>query len=67
MKSPITGNEMIAVSEYRTVNIEGKDFEVLMCFYRCEESGEQFTSTHLDEINMKQIDELRKTTNNGNK
>lgn len=55
MKSPISGKEMKLSNESRTLNFRKEDFELNSLFYLCEESGEQFTSTELDEVNLLQV------------
>lgn len=62
MKSPITGKEMTLVKEIRTINCKGKDIEVEFWTYLCEESGEKFTDTDLDTINMNEIQKQCKQT-----
>lgn len=42
-------------SELRTLNYRGKQFKVLYHFYRCKDTGEQFTDDKLDEINLNQV------------
>jgi putative zinc finger/helix-turn-helix YgiT family protein len=55
MKSPITGKEMKLSNELRTVPYRKEAFEIKFRFYLCEESGEQFTTTELDELNMRMV------------
>lgn len=55
MKSPITGKEMILTKELRSMEFRKEVFEIVFHFYKCEESGEQFTTTSLDEVNMNQL------------
>lgn len=55
MKSPITGKEMTLVKEKRTMDFRKETFQVVFHFYKCEDSGEQFTTTTLDEVNMNQV------------
>ncbi len=55
MKSPITGKEMILMKEKRSFEFRNETFEIEFHFYRCLDSGEQFTITELDDINMDQI------------
>jgi putative zinc finger/helix-turn-helix YgiT family protein len=55
MKSPITGKAMILTKERRTMTFRKTEFEVLYHFYLCEDSGEQFTTTELDEVNLNQL------------
>lgn len=53
MKSPITGKEMVLRKEFRLIKINSGMQVRLFKFYKCEESGEQFTTTELDELNLK--------------
>ena len=55
MKSPITGKEMSINRENRTLVYRKEEFPIVYHYYLCQDSGEQFTSTELDEINMQQI------------
>ena len=55
MKSPITGKDMILVTEKRTLDFRKERFQVVFHYYKCEESGEQFTTTSMDEINLNQL------------
>ena len=55
MKSPITGKEMKLMSEKRILKYRGKEFEVLVSFYKCEDSGEQFTTNELGGETLKQV------------
>jgi len=55
MKSPITGKEMTLVTEKRTMDFRKECFQVVFHYYKCEESGEQFTTTSMDEINLNQL------------
>lgn len=52
MKSPITGKKMKLTYEWRTVPFRKEQFEIPYQFYLCEDTGEQFTTTDLDEWNM---------------
>ena len=54
MKSPITGKEMILSKERRSINFRKETFEIVFHYYKCEESGEQFTTTSFDEVNTNQ-------------
>jgi hypothetical protein len=53
MKSPITGKEMTLKSELRTIHYKGNDITYKHTFYF--DGVESFTTTELDEQNMKQI------------
>ena len=55
MKSPITGKEMTLVTEKRTLDFRKETFEVVFHYYKCDDSGEQFTTTSMDEINLNQL------------
>lgn len=55
MKSPITGKEMPLMKAYRTMDFRKETFKVVFQYYQCEDSGEQFTTTALDEVNMNQV------------
>ncbi len=55
MKSPITGKEMILTKERRSMDFRKETFEIVFHYYKCEDSGEQFTTTSLDEVNMNQV------------
>jgi putative zinc finger/helix-turn-helix YgiT family protein len=55
MKSPITGKEMKLTKERRSMDFRKETFEIVFHYYKCEVSGEQFTTTALDEVNMNQV------------
>src|SRR5690606_29871151 len=55
MKSPITGKEMKLTKERRSMNFRKETFKIVFHYYKCEDSGEQFTTTSLDELNMNQL------------
>lgn len=55
MKSPITGKEMTLTKERRSLSFRREKFEIVLHYYKCEDSGEQFTTTSLDELNMNQL------------
>ncbi len=55
MKSPITGKEMKLTRERRSMDFRKETFEIVFHFYKCEDSGEQFTTTSLDDLNMNQV------------
>lgn len=55
MKSPITGKEMPLLKERRSMEFRKEAFDIVFHFYRCEDSGEQFTTTALDELNTNQL------------
>lgn len=55
MKSPITGKVMKLTKERRSMEFRKESFEIVYQFYKCEDSGEQFTTTQLDEVNLNQV------------
>jgi len=55
MKSPITGKEMTLKRELASLDFRKESFEYFSHYYFCEESGEQFASTELDELNLLQV------------
>lgn len=55
MKSPFTGKEMILQIEKSTLIFRKETFEYIHKSYLCEDSGESFTTTELDEFNLNQV------------
>lgn len=55
MKSPITGKEMKLTKECRLMDFRKETFEIVFHYYKCKDSGEKFTTTTLDEVNMNQV------------
>jgi hypothetical protein len=55
MKSPLTGIEMKLMSQPSTLDYKGKTYDVTHHYYLCELTNEQFTTTELDEMNLKEL------------
>lgn len=55
MKSPFTGGDAELRKEKRTMDFRKEPFEVMYHFYVCKDSGEQFTTDELDEVNTNQV------------
>ena len=55
MKSPITGKEMKQVYEKRTYNFRGEEYEYEHTAWRCEDTGEQFTTDASDTAAFVQV------------
>lgn len=55
MRSPITNKEMLLTKERRSMDFRKETFEIVFHYYKCEDSGEEFTTTALDEVNMNQV------------
>ena len=53
--SPITGGELRLCQERRKLTFQNEEFEYTALFYLCVDSGEQFTTTDLDTVNVNQI------------
>jgi hypothetical protein len=55
MKSPLTGREMKLMSEPSTLDYKGKTYNVIHHYYLCELTNEKFTTTELDEMNLREL------------
>jgi len=55
MKSPITGKEMFLTCKWKKVPFRKELFEIPYQYYFCEDTGEQFTTTAIDEMNMQMV------------
>lgn len=55
MNSPITGKKMTLKRDKRTLTFRKEEFIFFSHFFHCEDSGEQFTSTELDKLNLLQV------------
>src|SRR5690554_3373071 len=55
MKSPITAKEMTLRIEKSILVFRKEEFEYFHKSYYCEDSGESFTTTELDEFNLNQV------------
>ena len=55
MKSPNTGKKMMRMKEASPIKFRKEKFVIGFHLYRCVDSGEQFTTTALDEINLDQV------------
>lgn len=55
MKSPITGKEMILRIEKSTLVFRKETFDYNHKSFYCEDSGESFTTTEMDEFNLNQV------------
>ncbi|WP_373521887.1 type II toxin-antitoxin system antitoxin SocA domain-containing protein [Aquiflexum sp.] len=56
MKSPFTGKEMPLKHEVRTVTFRKEEIKTRFQFYLCEDTGEKFTTTELDEYNLLMVE-----------
>jgi len=55
MKSPFTGGELELRHENRSVIFRKESYEYIHNYYVCKDTGEEFTTTELDEVNLIQI------------
>lgn len=55
MISPFTGGEVSLSTESRSFEFRGSKFNIIHHHYRCEDTGETFTDTRLDELNLNQV------------
>jgi len=55
MKSPVTKKEMILTKEKTSIEFRKEKFEIVFHYYKCEDSGQQFTNKALDEVNVNQV------------
>ncbi len=53
--SPFTGKPMVVVAEPDSVEFRGEKFFYTHLAYKCQDTGEQFTTTELDEVNANQV------------
>lgn len=57
MNSPITGKTMSYTTILSEIHYKGLDISFMKTCWKCIDSGEIFTTTEQDEINMKRIEE----------
>lgn len=55
MKSPFTGGEVKLVQESRELIFRKEKFTYIAHYYLCVDTGEQFTTTQLDTLNINQV------------
>lgn len=55
MISPFTGGEAILVKELKEVEFRGSKFRIIHHQYQCVDTGELYTDTRLDELNLNQV------------
>lgn len=55
MKSPFTGGWVTLRQEKAELVFRKEKFEYVSLYYLCEDTGERFTTTEIDEINLSQV------------
>ena len=64
MKSPITGKEMSLQTERRSMTFRKESFDIDFMFYKCDETGEEFTDEHLTDLYLTQLYNQYRERNN---
>lgn len=55
MKSPFTGGKVVLVREESELTFRKEPFRYMHLSYQCVDTGERFTTTDIDEINLLQV------------
>ena len=55
MRSPFNGGEITLVKEPRVLEFRGSKFDIVHHHYLCNDTGEAFTDTQLDDLNLNQV------------
>lgn len=55
MKSPITGGEVELVTHIEELEFRGETFPIVYHNYKCIDTGEEFTTSKLDDLNLTQL------------
>ena len=55
MQSPFTGGEVKFIQKESKLIYRKEEFTYIAHFYRCVDTGEEFTTTELDSLNMNQV------------
>lgn len=55
MKSPTTGKEMLLKTEFATIKYKGEEIYYKHISYYDEDTKQSFTTTELDEENLKEV------------
>lgn len=55
MKSPITGGNATLKREPAELVFRNEKYEYIYSYYVCDDTGEEFTTTELDEVNISQV------------
>lgn len=55
MKSPYTGGPVRLMKENSTVEFRRENFKILHHYYKCTDSGKEFTTDELDQLNINQV------------
>lgn len=55
MKSPITGGEVKMQTHLEELEFRGEIFDIVYHNYKCVDTGEEFTTSKLDDLNLSQL------------
>jgi putative zinc finger/helix-turn-helix YgiT family protein len=64
IKSPFTGGEAILMQEWATREFRKESYDIWEHFYVCQDTGESFSTTELDELNQQQVYNLYRSRHN---
>ncbi|MEJ6982440.1 type II toxin-antitoxin system antitoxin SocA domain-containing protein [Pedobacter sp. P351] len=55
MESPFTGGKVMLLKEKKQIEFRKDLFEITQLFYRCVDTGEEFSTDEVDQINLNQL------------
>lgn len=55
MKSPLTCKEMVLKEKPLILNYRRNQYTINFRYYLCEDTGEEFTTTELDTMNLQEL------------
>lgn len=55
MESPFTGGEVLLLKERKRIEFRKDFFEITQLFYQCKDTGEEFSTDNLDQVNLNQL------------
>jgi hypothetical protein len=55
MNSPLTGKEMVLLTRPLILEYRGNQYTINFQYYLCEGTGEEFTDTELDTMNLQEL------------
>lgn len=55
MKSPFTGGKVLRGMEKKTITFRGEEYTVPQRFFKCQDSGKEFTDAALDDDNIWEV------------
>src|SRR5690606_31878218 len=55
MESPFTGGEAVLLKEKKQIEFRRDLFEITQLYYKCKDTGEEFSTDKLDQVNLNQL------------